>query len=190
MMRKVLAIAVVAGLLASLAAWAADVPKDVPKGDVKTEYVGAKKCMPCHSKIYQAWAKTKHAHAFETLKNATPEQIKKMNDLLKTNVTSPAADDNCVKCHVTGFGVQPSGYPNADSTKNAVLAAVGCEDCHGPGGAHMAVKMTDKEGKKASIKKPNEESCEGCHTKAISPDFKFDERSKLVHPVAAAAPAK
>lgn len=186
MMRKVLAMVAVAGLLASLAAWAADEPKAEPKGD----YVGAAKCKMCHSKEYKAWAETKHAHAFEALKNATPEQIKKMNDLLKTSVTSPAADDACVKCHVTGFGVKSSGYPNADSTKNAALAMVGCEDCHGPGSAHLKVPMSDKAAKIASIKKPNEDTCEGCHTKAISPDFKFAERSKLVHPVAAAAPAK
>ncbi len=186
MMKKVLAIAVVAGLLASLAAWAADAPKgDAPKAD----YVGAAKCKMCHSKEYKAWAETKHAHAMETLKNATPEQLKKMNDLLKTSVTTPATDDNCVKCHVTGFG-EPTGYPQKDSTKTAALAMVGCEDCHGPGSAHLKVPMSDKAAKIASIKKPTEETCEGCHTKAISPDFKFAERSKLVHPVAAAAPAK
>jgi hypothetical protein len=187
MLRKVLAVVAVAGLFGSLSAFAADAPK--PAADAKkVEYVGSGKCKMCHSKEYKAWAETKHAHAFETLKKATPEQIKKMNDLLKASVTSPATDDNCVKCHVTGFGVKPSGYPNADSTKNAILASVSCEDCHGPGSAHMAVPMSDKEGRKASIKAPTAETCTDCHTKAISPDFKFEERAKLVHAVAAAAP--
>ncbi len=184
MIRKVLAVVAVATFVACLSAYAADAPK--PGGD----YLGAAKCKMCHMKQYKAWAETKHAHAFEALKTATPEQLKKMNDLLKLTVKTPASDSSCVKCHVTGFGVK-TGYPSADSTKNAILAAVSCEDCHGAGGNHMAVPMSDKANRAATMLKPTAETCAGCHTKAITPDFKFEEKSKLVHPIAAAAaPAK
>ncbi len=195
MVRKVLAIAACAGLMASFAVFAAEAPKEeakkegAKKEEAKGEFIGANKCKMCHSKEYKAWAETKHSHALENLKAATPDQLKKMNELLKTSVTEPGTDPACVKCHVTGYK-EPGGYPAADSLKTANLAFVGCEDCHGPGSKHMAVPMSNKEGRKASIVHPTAETCQKCHTAEISPKFEFAEKSKLVHPVAAAAPAK
>jgi hypothetical protein len=190
MVRKVLAFAVCAGLAASFAVFAAEAPKQAPKKEApKSEYVGVNKCKMCHMKEYKAWAETKHAHALENLKAATPDQLKKMNELLKASVTDPGTDATCVKCHVTGYK-ETGGYPAADSAKTAAVAFVGCEDCHGPGSAHLAVPMSNKEGRKASIQHPTVETCTKCHTEEISPKFDFAERSKLVHPIAAAAPAK
>jgi hypothetical protein len=182
MMRKVLAAMAVATLVAGVSAYAADAPK--PGGD----YVGAAKCKMCHKKEYTSWAETKHAHAFESLKKATPEQLKKMNEALGLKAAK-GTDDACAKCHVTGFGAK-TGYPSADTVKNAILAAVSCEDCHGPGGNHMAIPMSNKVGRAATMVKPTAETCSGCHTKAVSPTFKFEEKRKLVHPIAAAVPAK
>ncbi len=181
MVRRILAIAAVAALAVSFASWAADAPKE--------QFVGAAKCKMCHMKQYKAWAETKHAHALENLKAATPEQIKKMNDLLKTEVKDhPETSESCVGCHVTGYK-KDGGYPQADSTKNAAVAFVGCEDCHGAGSAHMAVPMSDKEGRKKAIVHPTAETCAGCHGK-VTEKFDFAVMSKKVHPVAAAAPAK
>jgi hypothetical protein len=191
MIKRVLVIAIAAGALMSFAAWAGDAVKDTTAAKVaKGEYVGAKKCMMCHMKIYKAWSEVKHAHAFEALVAATPEQIAKMNALLKTDVKGkPESDPACLKCHVTGYQ-EPGGYPAADSLKNVSLAAVGCEMCHGPGSRHLAVPMSDKAGRRAAILKPTAETCTKCHTDAIAPKFDFAEMSKKVHPVAAAVPAK
>jgi len=138
MIKKILAF--VLALAVAAAALAADAPKAVPKND----HVGAKKCMPCHMKIYKAWTEVRHAHAFEGLKATTPEQLKAMNELLKTDVKEkPETAAVCVGCHVTGYK-QPGGYhPAAGSLKNAALAFVGCELCHGPGSQHMAVPIND-----------------------------------------------
>ena len=106
MVRKVLAFAVCAGLAASIAVFAAEAPK---KEEAKNDYVGVTKCKMCHSKEYKAWAETKHAHALAGLKAATPDQLKKMNDLLKTSVTDPGTDAACVHCHVTGFQLLRAG---------------------------------------------------------------------------------
>ena len=185
MVRRTLAFATVLGLALSFAAYAADAPKEEAKG----EYVGVNKCKMCHMKEYKAWAETKHAHALEGLKAATAEQIQKMDEILKADVKDhPETADACVKCHVTGF--KAGGYPAADSVKTAALAFVGCEVCHGPGSKHLAVPMSDKEGRKKAILHPTVETCQGCHTAAISPKFDFAEMSKKVHPVAVAAPAK
>jgi hypothetical protein len=188
-MRKSLVIVAVAGLALSVAAFAANAQDAKKPGG---SFVGSTKCKMCHSKEYKAWALTKHAHAFESLKTATPEQLAKMNTALSLKVTGDASQSkDCVKCHVTGFGA-PGGYPSPDSVKNVVLAAVSCEDCHGPAGNHMAVPMADKPGRAATMVKPTVEQCMECHTKALTPDFNFDERAKKVHPVpaAAVAPAK
>jgi ribosomal protein L40E len=190
MTRRIASLAVAVGLALSFAAYAADAPKEVAKKEeAKGEYIGANKCRMCHMKEYKAWAETKHAHALEGLKAATAEQIKKMDELLKADVKDhPETSDACVKCHVTGFGA--GGYPAADSVKTAALAFVGCEVCHGPGSKHMAVPMSDKEGRKKAILHPTAETCSHCHTAEISPKFDFAEMSKKVHPIAAAAPAK
>jgi hypothetical protein len=189
MIKRILAFVVMGMLATGVAARAADAPKN--------DYVGAGKCKMCHNgmmgnkqKVYDAWAATKHARAFASLKATTPEQLKKMNELLKTTVKDhPETDAACVSCHVTGYK-QPGGYPGADSLKSAVVAFVGCEACHGPGSQHLAVPMSDKAGRKASMLVPTVETCKKCHTPELSPKFDFAVMSKMVHPAAAAAPAK
>jgi hypothetical protein len=195
MIKRILAFAVLAGLAASIAVYAADAPKkeepkkeEAKKEEAKNEYVGVNKCKMCHMKEYKAWAETQHAHALAGLMAATPDQIKKMNELLKTSVVKPGTDAACVHCHVTGYAA--GGYSGADSTKDAAFAFVSCEVCHGPGSKHMAVPMSDKEGRKKAILHPTAETCLKCHTADISPKFDFAEMSKKVHPIAAAAPAK
>jgi len=192
MIKRILAFAAIGVLAVGVVSRAADAPKtDAPKTDApKNEYVGvtSKGCM-CHYKQFKAWAETPHAHSFENLKATTPEQLQKMNDLLKTAVKEhPETDAACVTCHVTGFG--QGGYPAADSLKNAALARVSCEVCHGPAKNHLAVPVADKAGRKASMLVPTVETCLKCHTPEISPKFDFAERSKKVHPIPVAAPAK
>jgi hypothetical protein len=180
MIKRILALAAVGALAMGVAARAADAPKN--------DYVGAssKSCM-CHFKEFKAWSATPHARAFEGLKATTPEQLKKMNELLKVTVKDhPENDAACVGCHVTGYKL--GGYPVADSLKNAALAHVTCEVCHGPAKNHLAVPASDKAGRKASMLVPTVETCKKCHTPEISPKFDFDVMSKKVHPVA--APAK
>jgi hypothetical protein len=188
MTRRILALVVLGVLATCVATLAADAPKvaDAPKND----YVGvsSKTCM-CHYKEFKAWSATPHSHALEALQATTPEQLKKMNELLKAAVKDhPESDTTCVGCHVTGYRM--GGYPVADSLKNAALARVTCEVCHGPAKNHLAVPVADKAGRKASMLVPTVETCKKCHTDAISPKFDFAERSKLVHPIAVAAPAK
>jgi hypothetical protein len=187
MIKRILAFVVMGVLATGVAALAADAPKvEAPKND----YVGSssKSCM-CHSKQFKAWSATPHAHAFEGLQATTPEQLKKMNELLKTTVKDhPETDAACVSCHVTGHKL--GGYPAADSLKNSTLARVSCEACHGPAKNHLAVSMSDKAGRKASMLVPTVETCKKCHTAEMSPKFDFAVMSKKVHPVVVAAPAK
>ncbi len=73
---------------------------------------GAGFCRFCHKREYEAWRESKHARAFETLK----EEGKEENPF-------------CLKCHSTGYG--RGGFVNEEETPQ--LAGVSCEECH-PGG--------------------------------------------------------
>jgi hypothetical protein len=160
-------------------------PKAAVTADVKAnEYAGSKKCMMCHSKQHKAWQETDHAKAWKALEKSDEKATAAMAESLGVPATHPATkSDACIQCHVVGFKL-PGGYPAADSTKNASLQLVGCEACHGPGAKHAAAPMADK---KKTIARGSEKMCLQCHTPKVSPEFKFEEFKKKVHPVAAAA---
>jgi len=117
-------------------------------------YVGdpVKNCNMCHKKQVDAWLLWPMAASWTQLK---PEE---------------QAKEECVKCHVTGFG-QPGGWVSIEKTPK--LAGISCEACHGPAGNHMKVPLADVEKKKGSISlSPGEQVCLQCHVKEGNPNFK------------------
>lgn len=152
-------------------AYKADATK-VPAANVEgASYVSSGKCKMCHMTEYKSWQASPHAKGLETLHAATPEKTAEIAGKLGVKVEG-AADkaDACLKCHVTGHS-QPGGFPGADSTKTAGLSGVTCENCHGPGSAHVAAA---KEAKKAAINgKIGENFCRSCHTPEMSPKFDY-----------------
>lgn len=108
-----------------------------------SQFVGSQKCQECHPKEHKIWANTRHAGAYTTLVN-------------KKNPSLRQFDPECIVCHTVGFK-NPEGFndlPRAElqallknkagkaaieaavMQHNSKLAAVGCESCHGPAGAH------------------------------------------------------
>lgn len=109
----------------------------------ENRYVGSKKCKMCHTKEYKSWEKTKHGAAFDSLSDAEKK------------------DPEVLKERTTGYG-KPGGFKSVEETPE--LANVGCEMCHGPGGKHVDVPLSDKEAKKASAQTPaGKNVCIGCH---------------------------
>jgi hypothetical protein len=86
-------------------------------------YVGSEACKKCHQHAYKVWKDSKHAHAYQTLEEAARPSRRQF-------------DPECIVCHTVGFGFK-SGFVDAEKTKQ--LKNVGCESCHGPGSAHVAV---------------------------------------------------
>lgn len=131
--------------------------------ETENAYIGAGKCKMCHKAEFESWCETPHATAFSRLEgeNATKEE--------------------CVKCHVVGFG-EAGGF-NMEEPDEA-FENVQCENCHGPGQAHMKAKADEKAA--TIVTTPTEESCVVCHNEE-SPNFKefiFEERVELIkHPV-------
>jgi hypothetical protein len=89
-------------------------PPEVPSG--KSAYAGLALCSGCHFEERRVWDRTRHAHAFASLST----QFKEYNL-------------DCVSCHVTGYE-KPGG---STVTVNEALRDVQCEECHGPGAAHV-----------------------------------------------------
>lgn len=164
--------------------------------DDEHDYVGVAKCRTCHKKEaignqYGVWLDSKHAKAYETLASDNARKW-----AAEAGVDDPQADEKCVKCHVTAYGVPEDRL----SRKFDKTLGVQCEACHGAGKDYRKKKiMVDVElAKSKGLKIPEAEDCVVCHndeSPAWKPDrytladgskvgFDFDEALKLIaHPV-------
>ncbi len=152
------------------------------------QYGGVVTCKPCHltpksGAQFKKWSEEKHSKAYETLKTpAALEAGKKMG------IADPSTSDKCLKCHVTGHGVDAK----MKGAKLTLEEGVSCEACHGPGSAYKGQKLMKDiydgkvDGAQYGLIKPTEEFCVKCHNKE-SPTFKgfnFKEAAaKIAHPV-------
>jgi len=161
---------------------------DTTKQETKVvhKYIGTAKCKMCHNseakgKIYDKWASTGHAKAYQTLLNEQSIAIAK-----KMGIDDASKSDKCLKCHVTGYK-----EPSAD--KYSMEEGVTCEACHGPGSDYWTMKiMQDKKMAMANgLVEPTEKLCVACHN-TDSPTykpFKYADAYKLVeHHAPKAAP--
>jgi hypothetical protein len=161
------------------------------------KYVGVKKCSSktCHGgqklgNQYGIWQKASHSKAYQTLGT---DRAKKLAS--KAGVSGdPQKTPECLKCHVTAFGVDKGLI----SDKFKVEEGVQCEACHGPGSKYKSLKIMSKtkykknrEGQHKKFLKaggviPTEKVCVRCHNKE-SPAYKkfvFEEfLKKIEHPV-------
>jgi hypothetical protein len=111
-------------------------------------YAGAQACSACHATIHQNELNTKHAQAFETLK-----QI------------GQATNASCLPCHTVGYGL-PTGFISESATPR--LAGVQCENCHGPAANHAASEIDPVVRPRVEIAA---QVCGGCHTGSKHPTF-------------------
>lgn len=136
-------------------------------------YVGAAACLTCHAEEHAQWATSGHGRAMAPLAG------------------KPSAEDaSCVRCHATRT---QGGPPSSNVADYRVDEGVGCESCHGPGGAHVAAG-----GGKDNIVGLGESCpvcvieavCTSCHTKDWSPEWDVDvDLPKVAHrPVTGAHP--
>lgn len=160
---------------------AKELPIDHPRG---AQFVGVEKCGECHTKAYEKWLTTAHAHAYESLITGREDQKGK-------NVISRIYDPECLSCHVTGWHPQDvirykSGFINKKESPH--LLGQQCENCHGPGSKHIELVEMDKleEAKKmmrVTLAEAKKNTCYQCHDLDNSPKFDFDSYwEKIKHP--------
>jgi 2',3'-cyclic-nucleotide 2'-phosphodiesterase (5'-nucleotidase family) len=125
-------------------------------GETGDVYLGVGSCMSCHPDAFEVYKNTRHARAYRTLSAQFVHR-----------------DDNCVGCHVTGYG-DTGGFGGIRRLGAPVdLIDVQCEACHGPGIDH------NRDGSYRSVAV---ESCARCHTKEQDPDFDYEEAwDKIAH---------
>lgn len=104
-------------------------------------YLSQSTCRGCHPKAHTGVAATAHADALGTLKRI-----------------GQAGNAQCLPCHTVGFGM-PGGFVNEASTP--LLGGVQCENCHGPGGNHVA-DPGDLNAR--PVVSQSAMMCGGCHT--------------------------
>ncbi|MBN2573466.1 MAG: hypothetical protein JXP73_02775 [Deltaproteobacteria bacterium] len=114
-------------------------------------YVGHRKCVSCHKSADRQWRRTGHARAWQTL-----VELGKQNH------------DDCVVCHVTGFG--EVGGASLGHTKG--LENVQCEACHQPKSIH--VEKRGKEAPYAGSTGAPESVCVRCHNETHSDTFQYE----------------
>jgi hypothetical protein len=137
-------------------------------------FVGSETCGECHTKAMAVWEKTPHAHATDSIAHPT-----------ERSEIQRHFDPECLSCHVTGWNAQKyfpytSGYLGLSQTPK--MRHNGCENCHGPGSAHVAAETGDVDASAAELKKLRESmrltleqaktnTCMECHDLDNSPDF-------------------
>lgn len=150
-------------------------------------FVGADKCGECHSTAFEIWEKTPHAHGFESL-----DPVHERLGFERLNGIARMHDPECLSCHVTGWNPQEyfryrSGFINeefATLPKNKMLDQLlrgnQCENCHGPGSAHVALADEGAEGDigasvRVTLQQAKAGMCETCHDVDNSPDYDFEK---------------
>jgi hypothetical protein len=130
------------------------------------KFVGAETCKDCHTKAWDVWSKTGHAHATDTLVKADPPR---------------QFDAECISCHAVGWNPQDyfqysGGFESIERTPH--LTGNQCENCHGPGGAHVAAEMSEqpdrdeqRELMRLTLAEAKENFCVTCHDLDNSPKF-------------------
>lgn len=140
-------------------------------------YIGVGKCKNCHKSEdngnqFGAWEESRHSKAFETLASDQAKAIAQERD-----IADPQKAPECVKCHVTAYGVPEDQIKKGFKLEEGVQ----CETCHGPGDRHMKERFkgaaTAPKGEYLDIPddevvtQPKQEVCAGCHNEE-SPTYK------------------
>ena len=136
-------------------------------------FVGSSVCGDCHTTAYSIWEGTPHHHATRSIV-----------DPYERNDVPRHFDPECLSCHVTGWNPQryfpyESGYLSLTATP--VMTGSGCENCHGPGSAHVAAEMGEVDADATTLRMLQrqmrlsladaEKKCLECHDLDNSPDF-------------------
>ena len=135
-------------------------------------HVGSETCATCHEGEHAWWSADAHGKAMATLDG-------------KVHEGKPAAEQvACVRCHASP---KTHGAPAPTELSGFAVdeGGVGCESCHGPGGAHVAAG-----GGKDNIEGLGEDCpvcvlealCTSCHTREWDPSWDLHKRlSDVAH---------
>lgn len=163
--------------------WLANALEDIkprlhPSGN---RFVGSESCADCHDEEYEIWAE-----GIDTAGGPHENATRSLTHPPNSRSWVPRHfDPECVSCHVTGWNPQKY-YPYEsgwmDAQRDALLHGNGCENCHGPGSAHVAAENGETDDDDAAIdrlrqqmvvtlEEARDNMCMKCHDLDNSPDF-------------------
>lgn len=156
-------------------------------GEGEHSFAGLKKCKMCHKgeakgAIFEKWEASAHAKAYAALGEAAAKKV--YTKLGKTG--NPQQDPNCLKCHVTGYGLD-----SAMVASTVIEDGVTCESCHGAGGDYWkkTVMVDHALAVAGGLVDDPKAGCIKCHN-AESPTFKDFDFAKKWEVIKHARPAK
>jgi hypothetical protein len=144
-----------------------------PVQHLRGKFTGSQACGECHTRAYAKWLETPHHDATDSIAHPTE----------RSNIPRHH-DPECLSCHVTGWNPQAyfpyaGGYIDLDTS--ASLHGNGCENCHGPGQAHVDAENGTGDVSDDDIQRLRkqmrlelskaEQHCMECHDLDNSPDF-------------------
>ena len=166
--------------------WLAGALKDITPRDHPTghEFVGSASCADCHGEEFDIWADGVDGDGGPHEKATRDLEANPNDDRVWVQ---RQYDPECMSCHATGWNPQKF-YPYKTGliniAKQADLTGNGCENCHGPGSAHVAMEeLASKQdvdevrlaalrtGMRLTIKEARANACKECHDLDNSPDF-------------------
>jgi hypothetical protein len=147
-------------------------PRTDPANPALGQFVGSQACADCHPGAYEVWKDSGHAHATDTLVKLNPQRH---------------FDPECLSCHATGWDPQQyvpfqTGFLGLNAEGASHLTGNGCENCHGPGGAHVAAENGNDGALQARLRllmhvgleNVERTTCIKCHDHDNSPEFSFE----------------
>ena len=146
--------------------------------NTRGQYVGSEACGDCHTTAYEIWENSPHVHATESIVAADNDR----------GGIPRHYDPECVSCHATGWNTEhhypyETGFLSPETTP--LLVGSGCENCHGPGKAHVDAENGDVDVDNETLVKLQQQmvvtieemktnpktGCIRCHDLDNSPDF-------------------
>ena len=166
--------------------WLAGALKDITPRAHPTglEFVGSASCADCHDEEFEIWADGVDGDGGPHEKATRDLEANPNDDRVWVQ---RQYDPECMSCHATGWNPQKF-YPYKsgliDLAKQDHLFGNGCENCHGPGSAHVAMeelaaKQDVNEAQRVALQKQmhitlkdaRANACKECHDLDNSPDF-------------------
>ncbi|MCX6254604.1 MAG: multiheme c-type cytochrome [Bacteroidia bacterium] len=133
-------------------------------------YVGAKTCVgKCHNNTatgyqYNIWKRSSHSKSYIHLTSEKALRYSKRANIKE----NPQESATCLKCHITGSGLDSSSYGDTYSKEEGIT----CEACHK--GEFITKSFL-----------PKETDCLRCHNDSVHKTSKFDfngKYAKIAHP--------
>ena len=150
-------------------------PKRHPSGH---KFVGSEACADCHDAEYEIWA-----NGVDGEGGPHEKATRDLTDPGERTWVKRNFDPECVSCHAVGWDPQryvPFETGFLDLEKDIALHGNGCENCHGPGSAHVESEENGDEDealrKEMVVTKAEAEQklCLSCHDLDNSPDYALD----------------